>query len=137
MICVIHWQTGQGTAHNRTITQKEQIAIMNDFRSAKCNTLISTCVAEEGIDVGEVDFIVCFDVNNKNPIRFVQRIGRTGRKRQGKVSSVLNSHFQILNEICLLIRSQCLLAREKSKEYCVKFSLPKMASTQESQSLTK
>lgn len=58
---------------------------MNDFRSGKCNTLIATCVAEEGIDVGEVDFIVCFDVNNKNPIRFVQRIGRTGRKRQGKV----------------------------------------------------
>lgn len=78
---------GQGSSHNRTITQKEQIAIMNDFRSGKCNTLIATCVAEEGIDVGEVDLIVCFDVNNKNPIRFVQRIGRTGRKRQGKVSS--------------------------------------------------
>lgn len=76
---------GQGSSHNRTITQKEQIAIMNDFRSGKCNVLIATCVAEEGIDVGEVDFIVCFDVNNKNPIRFIQRIGRTGRKRQGKV----------------------------------------------------
>lgn len=62
---------------------------MNDFRSGKCNTLIATCVAEEGIDVGEVDFIVCFDVNNKNPIRFVQRIGRTGRKRQGKVIGLL------------------------------------------------
>lgn len=59
---------------------------MNNFRSGKINTLIATCVAEEGIDVGEVDFIVCFDVNNKNPIRFVQRSGRTGRKRQGKVS---------------------------------------------------
>lgn len=81
-------QIGQGTAHNRTITQKEQIAIMNDFRSGKCNTLVATSVAEEGIDVGEVDFIVCFDVNNKNPIRFVQRIGRTGRKRQGKVCNI-------------------------------------------------
>lgn len=77
--------SGQGNAHARTITQKEQIAIMKDFRSGACNTLIATCVAEEGIDVGEVDLIVCFDVNNKNPTRFTQRIGRTGRKRQGKV----------------------------------------------------
>lgn len=85
---ILLFDTGQGTTHNRTITQKEQIAIMNDFRSGKCNTLIATCVAEEGIDVGEVDFIVCFDVNNKNPIRFIQRIGRTGRKRQGKVNLI-------------------------------------------------
>lgn len=59
---------------------------MKDFRIGVCNTLIATCVAEEGIDVGEVDLIICFDINNKNPTRFVQRIGRTGRKRQGKAS---------------------------------------------------
>lgn len=76
---------GQGASHARTITQKEQIAIMNDFRKGVCNTLIATCVAEEGIDVGEVDLIVCFDINNRNPTRYIQRIGRTGRKRQGKV----------------------------------------------------
>lgn len=58
---------------------------MKDFKSGVCNTLIATCVAEEGIDVGEVDLIVCFDVNNKNPTRYIQRIGRTGRRRQGKV----------------------------------------------------
>uniref|UniRef100_A0A182SSK5 Helicase C-terminal domain-containing protein n=1 Tax=Anopheles maculatus TaxID=74869 RepID=A0A182SSK5_9DIPT len=57
---------------------------MRHFRSGACNTLIATCVAEEGIDVGEVDLIVCFDVA-KNPIRFVQRIGRTGRQRVGRV----------------------------------------------------
>lgn len=76
---------GQGSKHSRTITQKEQMAIMASFRTGKINTLIATCVAEEGIDVGEVDYIVCFDMSNKNPIRFVQRSGRTGRKRQGKV----------------------------------------------------
>lgn len=79
------FRTGQGYSHSRSITQKEQIAVMNDFRKGVCNTLIATCVAEEGIDVGEVDLIVCFDVSNRNPIRFTQRIGRTGRKRQGKV----------------------------------------------------
>ncbi|XP_062538751.1 uncharacterized protein LOC134207027 [Armigeres subalbatus] len=77
---------GQGGTSGglRAVTQKEQIAAMKDFRTGACNTLIATCVAEEGIDVGEVDLIVCFDIT-KNPTRFVQRIGRTGRQRVGKV----------------------------------------------------
>lgn len=58
---------------------------MADFRQGLVNVLIATCVAEEGIDVGEIDLIVCFDIATKNPTRFVQRIGRTGRKRDGKV----------------------------------------------------
>lgn len=32
-----------------------------------------------------MDLIVCFDISNKSPIRMVQRMGRTGRKRQGRV----------------------------------------------------
>lgn len=58
---------------------------MADFRKGVFNVLIATCVAEEGIDCGEVDLIVCFDVINKNPTRLVQRMGRTGRKRNGMV----------------------------------------------------
>lgn len=46
--------------------------------------MISTCVGEEGLDIGDVDLIVCFD-SHKSPIRLVQRMGRTGRKRDGKV----------------------------------------------------
>ncbi|XP_055624811.1 uncharacterized protein LOC129767689 isoform X2 [Toxorhynchites rutilus septentrionalis] len=77
---------GQGgtTGGLRAVSQKEQIAAMKDFRTGVCNTLIATCVAEEGIDIGSVDLIICFDTT-KNPVRFVQRIGRTGRQRTGKV----------------------------------------------------
>lgn len=71
---------GQGS-----VTQRQQLATMADFRSGRVNVLIATCVAEEGIDVGEIDLIVCFDISNRNPTRFVQRIGRTGRKRDGQV----------------------------------------------------
>ena len=46
--------------------------------------MVSTCVGEEGLDIGDVDLIVCFD-SHKSPIRLVQRMGRTGRKRDGKV----------------------------------------------------
>ena len=45
---------------------------------------MSTCVGEEGLDIGEVDLIVCFDAH-KSPVRLVQRMGRTGRKRQGRI----------------------------------------------------
>ncbi|CAN0374672.1 unnamed protein product, partial [Ectocarpus sp. 13 AM-2016] len=37
-----------------------------------------------GLDIGEVDLIVSFDALN-SPVRMVQRMGRTGRKRAGKV----------------------------------------------------
>uniref|UniRef100_A0A182MZK6 Fanconi anemia group M protein n=1 Tax=Anopheles dirus TaxID=7168 RepID=A0A182MZK6_9DIPT len=73
-----------GTTVLRAVPQHEQIATMRAFRTGGYNTLIATCVVEEGIDVGEVDLIVCFDIA-KNPSRFVQRIGRTARQRVGRV----------------------------------------------------
>uniref|UniRef100_A0A1A9V2Q6 Fanconi anemia group M protein n=1 Tax=Glossina austeni TaxID=7395 RepID=A0A1A9V2Q6_GLOAU len=69
----------------RSFTQKQQMQIMNDFRSGQSNILIATSIGEEGIDVGEVDLIICFDISSANPTRFIQRIGRTGRQRNGKV----------------------------------------------------
>lgn len=50
--------------------------------------MVSTCVGEEGLDIGEVDLIVCFD-SQKSPIRLVQRMGRTGRQRQGRIVVLL------------------------------------------------
>ncbi|GAB1600289.1 hypothetical protein Ahia01_000306600 [Argonauta hians] len=76
---------GQSTGKNtKGLTQKEQIKVMKDFRDGGYNTLIATCVGEEGLDIGEVDLIVCFDTC-KSPIRLVQRMGRTGRKREGRI----------------------------------------------------
>ena len=43
-----------------------------------------TCIGEEGLDIGEVDLIVNFDTLS-SPIRSLQRIGRTGRQREGRV----------------------------------------------------
>ena len=66
------------------LSQKEQIAVVRKFRDGGYNTLVATCVGEEGLDIGEVDLIVCYDVS-KSPIRLVQRMGRTGRKRAGRI----------------------------------------------------
>ena len=57
---------------------------MKGFREGSFNTLVSTCVGEEGLDIGDVDLIICFDAS-KCPIRLVQRMGRTGRKRDGRI----------------------------------------------------
>ena len=77
---------GQSSANksSRGFTQKEQLKVMKRFREGGYNTLISTCVGEEGLDIGDVDLIVCFDAH-KSPIRLVQRMGRTGRKRKGRI----------------------------------------------------
>ena len=48
------------------------------------NILVATCIAEEGLDIGQVDLIVSFDAST-SPIRNIQRAGRTGRKRSGRV----------------------------------------------------
>ena len=61
---------------------------MQQFREGGYNTLVSTCVGEEGLDIGDVDLIVCFDAH-KSPIRLVQRMGRTGRKRKGRIIMLL------------------------------------------------
>ena len=66
------------------LSQREQIEVVRRFRSGGYNTLVATCVGEEGLDIGEVDLIVCYDVS-KSPIRLVQRMGRTGRKRAGRI----------------------------------------------------
>ncbi|XP_034249786.1 uncharacterized protein LOC117650447 [Thrips palmi] len=69
---------------SKGISQKQQLEIMEKFKKGIYNTLVSTSVGEEGLDIGEVDLIICFDAKN-SPIRQVQRMGRTGRKRQGKI----------------------------------------------------
>ncbi|XP_067310913.1 Fanconi anemia group M protein isoform X2 [Pseudorasbora parva] len=81
---------GQASAGKgvRGFTQKEQLEVVRRFREGGFNTLVSTCVGEEGLDIGEVDLIVCFDAQ-KSPIRLVQRMGRTGRRRQGRIVVIL------------------------------------------------
>ncbi|EDO32367.1 predicted protein [Nematostella vectensis] len=69
---------------SKGLSQKEQLEVVHRFRMGGYNTLVSTCVGEEGLDIGDVDLIVCFDAH-ASPIRLVQRMGRTGRKRDGRI----------------------------------------------------
>jgi superfamily II DNA/RNA helicase len=64
--------------------QKEQQRAIVEFREGVHNVLVCTSIGEEGLDIGQVDLIINFDCLS-SPIRMIQRTGRTGRKRDGKV----------------------------------------------------
>jgi len=76
---------GQGDADGSDgMTQNEQRETLEDFRSGEFEVLVSTSVAEEGLDVPEVDLVLFFEPV-PTAIRSVQRKGRTGRQTEGKV----------------------------------------------------
>jgi len=80
-----HVFVGQASAKNSEgMTQKKQLSVIEDFKSGALNTLIATSIGEEGLDIGEVDLIICYD-SKSSPLRMLQRMGRTGRKRAGKI----------------------------------------------------
>ena len=64
-------------------SQKEQKSVLDAFRSGSLNTVVATSIGEEGLDIPAVDLIVFFDV--VDIIRTIQRMGRTGRARDGNV----------------------------------------------------
>ncbi len=66
------------------LTQKKQIEILNDFKESKFKTLVCTSVGEEGLDIPNVDLIIYYEPVSSE-IRNIQRRGRTGRKKQGRI----------------------------------------------------
>lgn len=68
--------------------QKTQLSVIKMFQEGTYNTLVATSIGEEGLDIGEVDLIVCYDAS-ASPIRMLQRMGRTGRKRAGNIVVLL------------------------------------------------
>ncbi|KAJ3123670.1 hypothetical protein HK098_001702 [Nowakowskiella sp. JEL0407] len=80
---------GQGKATGKGFTQKQQLEVIKKFQEGNYNVLVCTWIGEEGLDIGDVDLIVCFD-SQSSPVRMLQRIGRTGRKREGRVVTLLS-----------------------------------------------
>jgi Fanconi anemia group M protein len=80
-----HKFVGQVTKSlDKGLTQKEQIQLLDDFKEGIYNTLIATSVGEEGLDIAECDLVIFYD-NVPSAVRSIQRRGRTGRKKEGKV----------------------------------------------------
>ncbi len=77
---------GQATKRegDKGLTQKEQVEIIAALREGTYNCLVASSVAEEGLDIPEVDLVVFYEPV-PSEIRTIQRRGRTGRKSEGKV----------------------------------------------------
>jgi len=72
----------------RGLSQKEQGRILDKFRSGEINVLVSTSVGEEGLDIPSVDLVIFYEAV-PSEIRFIQRRGRTGRVKPGRVIALL------------------------------------------------
>ena len=66
------------------LTQKKQAQILEKFRNGEYNVLIATSVGEEGIDIPATDMVLFYEPV-PSEIRSIQRKGRTGRARAGRV----------------------------------------------------
>jgi ERCC4-related helicase len=81
---------GQATRdpEDKGMSQKEQGHILSAFRAGRFPVLVASSVAEEGLDVPDVDLVVFFE-SVPSEIRAIQRRGRTGRSSLGRVAVLL------------------------------------------------
>ncbi|MDG7047495.1 MAG: DEAD/DEAH box helicase family protein [Nitrososphaerota archaeon] len=75
---------GQASRPNdRGLTQDRQASLIRDLREGVLNTLVATSIAEEGLDIPQVDLVVFYEPI-PSEIRYIQRRGRTGRRAAGR-----------------------------------------------------
>lgn len=83
---------GQASKNNdKGLNQKEQKQIIDDFKEGKYNVLIASSVAEEGLDIPQVDTIFFYEPVPSD-IRTIQRKGRTGRFNAGQIFILITSN---------------------------------------------
>lgn len=111
---------GSAGGKKKGFTQADQIRVIKQFTEGNYNTLVSTCVGEEGLDIGDVDMIICYDMH-KSPVRLVQRCGRTGRKRDGRIVMLMTQGKEehVFNQSMLQKKSllKNIVSSTKLKEF--------------------
>lgn len=79
---------GQAKKNDSGMNQKEQKKIITDFSEGKINLLCATSIAEEGLDIPEVNAVIFYEPI-PSAIRAIQRAGRTARLMKGKLIILL------------------------------------------------
>ena len=77
-----------GQAGERGLSQKEQIGIIRDFNDGMYNCLITSPIGEEGLHIPSADLAIFYD-SVPSEIRTIQRRGRVGRTKVGKIIFLL------------------------------------------------
>jgi len=73
------------------LNQKEQQQIMNEFREGTINIICATSIAEEGLDIPEVNSVIFYEPI-PSAIRSIQRRGRTARLMKGKLTILMTNN---------------------------------------------
>ena len=66
------------------LSQKEQHAMLSEFREGNINALVATSIGEEGLDIPEVNGVIFYEPI-PSAIRKIQRAGRTARLMEGSL----------------------------------------------------
>lgn len=66
------------------VTQEMQKETIREFREKKFDVLVASSIAEEGLDIPNVDLVIFYEPI-PSEIRNIQRRGRTGRFRSGEI----------------------------------------------------
>lgn len=75
---------GQAKKEGVGLSQKDQKKIIDEFKSGEINILVATSIAEEGLDIPEVNSVIFYEPIS-SAIRSIQRRGRTARLVKGKL----------------------------------------------------
>ncbi|MBU2104188.1 MAG: DEAD/DEAH box helicase [Nanoarchaeota archaeon] len=75
---------GQAKKAGTGLSQKDQKKIIEEFSEGRINVLVATCIAEEGLDIPEVNSVIFYEPV-PSAIRSIQRSGRTARLMKGKL----------------------------------------------------
>ena len=98
------------------LSQKKQKDIIRAFRMGKYQVLISTSVAEEGIDIPSVDLVILYEPV-PSEIRMIQRRGRTGRKSQGRMYILITKDTRDESYYFSSMRKEKMMKEQLSQGY--------------------
>ncbi|MBT3397777.1 DEAD/DEAH box helicase [archaeon] len=80
-----------GKGKTTGLKQKEQKAMINKFKEGEFNILLATSIAEEGLDIPEVDEVIFYEPV-PSAIRKIQRAGRTARLSKGSLKILITKN---------------------------------------------
>ncbi|HLE07421.1 MAG TPA: DEAD/DEAH box helicase [archaeon] len=73
-----------GQSGEKGLSQKEQIDVLKDFEAGVYNCLITSPIGEEGLHIASADIAIFYEPV-ASEIRTIQRRGRVGRTKLGKI----------------------------------------------------
>ncbi len=82
---------GQAKKNGTGLSQKKQKEVLDLFRDGEYNVLIATSVAEEGLDIPQVDDVIFYEPI-PSAVRTIQRRGRTGRHDKGNITILVTKN---------------------------------------------